>query len=76
MNPCPKPRARRTVEGVLPAHDSEEWILLPGLFSWDEVWALFSARTGHDPEWRFAVCPAFLEGASVPLYSVRAARRP
>lgn len=51
-------------------------MLLPGLFSWDEVCSLFSAESGHDDEWRFSVCRASEHEQSEPLYAVRAAQRP
>jgi hypothetical protein len=52
---------------------AEEWMLLPGLFSWDEVRALFEVESGHDDGWRFWVRSAKIVGSPEPLYVVRAA---
>lgn len=67
-------RALRQEEDAKPA--CPEWVLLPGLFSWDEVYALFRAEAGRDNEWRFSVHRASTDESTEPLYSVRAARLP
>ena len=54
---------------------ADEWTLLPGLFSWDEVRALFAEGSGHDDGWRFWVRSAEIAGRPEPLYIVRAAQR-
>jgi len=54
----------------------EEWLRLPGLFSWDEVYALFRAEAGHGDGWRFSVRRASTDDRAEPLYTVLAALRP
>ena len=54
---------------------AEEWVLLPGLFSWDEVRNLFAEESGHDDGWRFWVRSTETVGRPEPLYVVRAAQR-
>jgi hypothetical protein len=54
---------------------ADEWMLLPGLFSWDEIRALFAEGSGHDDGWRFLVRSAEIAGRPEPLYVVRAAQQ-
>jgi hypothetical protein len=54
---------------------ADEWALLPGLFSWDEVCSLFSDESGHDDEWRFSVRHASTDEKVGALYTIRAASR-
>jgi hypothetical protein len=63
--------ARR--DSAAPDGSNLDWVLLPGLFSWDEVCALFSADAGRSDGWRFSVRRASPDGLPHPLYTVLAA---
>jgi len=52
-----------------------EWVRLPGLFSWDEVRALFSSDLCHGEGWRFSARLWSDDPAAEPLYVIHATLR-